>query len=468
MATSQGVQSKLGAGSAGVNRRQRFFSRCCLAHAGGLSHVQQTVVPSHPFGGSIAAGEPHAALAARDSLKAGGSAVDSAASLALALSVTMPSRASLWAGGVCPVHDTKKGERQAYSFIHPTSEEGEAPPPMLVRSLALMHAARGRLRWSAIPAAAERPAFLGHPVSRALAQDIRPAPVPAAAVFGGRPVGEGDLLVQPELAGIPGRMSVDGPGVLYSGPVAESLGQGTTAAVVRLEEAALGHTPSAQEPLFAEGDDWDAYFAAADASAGLAQAAMRPRLVEDDRIADGDRLSLPAAGGGTGFAVVDAYGLAIACGPTMNAPFGAARTAAGTGIAIAATRPESTVDPALSPFLVAHESGDDLRFVGAASGMGAEANGPVVALWAILEADTLESAVALPRAARGSVVVEASGPEVERARLGDAGFALTEVGKIGFVAAVRCRERAPGDKGGVCRAHADPRSAALAVQAFDE
>ena len=207
---------------------------------------------------------------------------------------------------------------------------------------------------------------------------------------------------------------------------------------------------------------------------------MWPRLAEDGRIADGDRRSLPVAmdgganaatGGGTGFAIVDSDGLAVACGLTMNALFGAGRTAADTGIAIAAPRPEGAVDPALSPFLVTRESGSDIRFAGAASGTGAESVGPVVALRTLMEADTLESAVALPRTARGPgrrAVVEAAVPEAARAGLREDGFTVVEAGKIGFVAAVQCKERARGDKGGICRAHADLRGAGLAVQVYGE
>ena len=454
-----------------------------LGACGGLSAIQPTIVPSQPYLGSVAAGEPNAALAARDILKAGGSAADAAAALAMTLAVTRPSRASLWAGGVCLVHDSSEGEQQAYSFIHPASGEGGAPPPMLVRGLALMHSAHGRLRWSAVPAAAERLALLGHPVSRAFAQDIMSAPGDAVAAFADRHIREGDTLVQPELARMLRRIRLNGPGALYSGPLAAMLMQGAAAAGYRLDKAALERAlPSRQEPLSVEGESWQAYFAADEASAGPRQAVSWPRLAEDDRVSDpaapllsveagGEAGGAPEAGGGTGFAVVDADGLAVACGLTMNAPFGSGRLAAGTGIAIAAPGPDGAADPALSPFLVTHESGNDVRFAGAASGMEAGRIGPVVALRTLMEADTLESAIARPRAVLGSgrqVLVETAAPDAARAGLREAGFALTEVERIGFVTAVRCRAKAPGDTGAVCRTYADPRGAGLSVQVFGE
>ena len=454
-----------------------------LGACGTVPGVDPAAAPRQNYLGSVVAGEPNAALTGRDILKAGGSAADAAAALAMTLAVTRPSRASLWAGGVCLVNDSKDGDQWVYSFIHPAGGEGEAPPPMLVRGVALMHAAHGRLHWGAVPAAAERLALLGHPVSRAFARDIRAAPERVATAFAGRPLGEGDLLVQPELGGILSRIRLAGPSALYGGSLAAELMRGAAAAGYRLDGAILGRgLPSGQEPLSAEGDAWRAYFAADEGSAGPGQAAFWAQLVEDDRIDDsaapvlpiadyGEAGEAPEAGGGTGFAVVDADGLAVACGLTMNAPFGTGRMAAGTGIAIAAPRPAGAADPALSPFLVTLDAGDEIRFAGAASGMGAGRIGPAVALRMLLEADTLEAAIASPRAVRGGgkeIAIEAAVPEAARAGLQEGGFVLSEVGRIGFVAAIQCQATAPGDPGPVCRGRADPRGAGLAVQAFGE
>ncbi len=446
--------------------------------------VVSTVVPDQRHLGSVVAGEPNAALAARDMLKAGGSAADAAAALAMTLAVTMPSRASLWAGGVCLVHHSEDGVQDVYAFTHPPGRDGEAPPPPLVRGLGLMHASHGRLRWSAVPAAAERLARLGHPVSRAFAQDLASAPDGLAAAFAGQTGGrlrEGVSLAQPQLAEVLGRIRLSGPGAPYSGPLAEALKRGAAAAGYRLDGAALqAALPSRQDALSAEGGSWQAYFAGEAASAGPQQAAAWPRLAGDDRTTDakegalalsiaaaGEAAGGPEAGGGTGFAVVDADGLAVACGLSMNAPFGTGRLAAGTGILIAASRPEGSVDPALSPFIVTGGSRDEVRFAGVASGMGAERIGIAVALRALAEADTLQSAIGRPRAVRGSgqqLFVEAAVPQAARAGLRTDGDALTEVGALGFVAAIHCPAGHVDDPGAVCDAQSDPRGAGLAVQ----
>ncbi len=463
-----------------------FLLPLLLGACGGVPGVDSPP-PRQTYLGSVVAGEPNAALAARDMLKAGGSAADAAAALAMTLTVTLPSRAGLWAGGVCVVNDTKKGEQWSYSFTHPAGREGEAPPPMLLRGMVLLHAAHGRLRWSTVPAAAERLALLGHRVSRAFARDIKAAPDKAATVLAGalagRPGMEGALLVQPELGRMLQQIRLDGLDALYSGSVTIALIRGAAAAGYRLDETALerGH-PSVQAPLSEAGYAWRAWFAADEASAGSSQAAFWRQLAEDDRVDDSDppvlllvpdneAVETPESGGGTGFAVVDVEGLAVACGLTMNAPFGTGHAVTGAGIAVAAPRPAGAPDPALSPFLVTFGSGDETRFAAAASGPGAARIGPVVALRTLLDADTLEAAITRPRAVRGAggqIAVEAAVPETVRAGWRQSGLTLAEVERAGLVAAIRCQDTGSNDAGQLCRAHADPRGAGLALQVFGE
>ena len=92
-----------------------------LAGCGSVEKVKSLVTgPSSPYLsgyiGEVAADEPRAALVARDILARGGNAADAATALGLALSVTLPSRASLGAGGACLAYDAAHGDQDAILF----------------------------------------------------------------------------------------------------------------------------------------------------------------------------------------------------------------------------------------------------------------------------------------------------------------------------------------------------------------
>jgi len=77
--------------------------------------------------------------------------------------------------------------------------------------------------------------------------------------------------------------------------------------------------------------------------------------------------NVPADLGSTGFAVADEMGGAAACAVTLNGPFGAGRTAAGTGVLLAASPagPAGVASAFLMPLV--GQGGNDL-FAGAAAG----------------------------------------------------------------------------------------------------
>ena len=146
-------------------------------------------LPTDPaFAGAVAADEPHAVLAAREVLAAGGSAADAAAALTFALAVTYPSAASLGGGGQCLVYARGEDEDRVASLDFLPGRQ--APPagggraiavPGTVRGMDALQARYGRLRWSQTLVAAERLAGLGHPASRALvarSRDRRRSAVP--------------------------------------------------------------------------------------------------------------------------------------------------------------------------------------------------------------------------------------------------------------------------------------------------
>lgn len=287
--------------------RQRIAAACLLllALAGCGSGPQVPLgKPGHVkgFAGLVAAEEPRAALVARDVLSAGGNATDAAAALGLALSVTLPSAASLGGGGACLLYDAPRDRIGALDFM----PAGGAPG--VARGLFALHAKYGRLRWEEIVVPAETLARFGAPASRALMRDASAAPnTPAAAFF--RNLKEGEPLTQIELAALLARLRVKGPGDLHAGESGEAFLSAAQAEGLPVGRAALRD--------------------------------MAPRWVEPEKRAAGDDVALLVPGasaaaasegqeqGRTGFAVMDGSGSLVACGLTMGRPFGSGRFAGG-------------------------------------------------------------------------------------------------------------------------------------------
>ena len=161
--------------------------------------------PAAVFVGGAAVDEPRAAMAARDVLAARGTAVDAVTAAYFTLSATLPSVATLGGGGACLVFDARLGRMEAVDF---TPRDAAAPAPMNARGFFVMQGRYGRARWEQLVGPAEALARFGHPVSRALAHDIAEnmsviAGSPELSRLlapGGRPLREGERLVQPALA----------------------------------------------------------------------------------------------------------------------------------------------------------------------------------------------------------------------------------------------------------------------------
>lgn len=197
------------------------------------------------FLGGVVSEEPRAALVAREVLSAGGSATDAAVALGFALSVSLPSRASLGGGGVCVTWNSARAELLGFAFPARTAGGGNmaddrpAAVPMLARGLFALHArGGGRLNFERLVSPAEAMARFGILTSRTLARDLSPVAAllardpSAAAVFvpGGRPLAEGDQMTQPELANTLGTIRGQGPGDLYQGALGRRIADASAAA----------------------------------------------------------------------------------------------------------------------------------------------------------------------------------------------------------------------------------------------
>lgn len=425
------------------------------------------------FIGAVAADEPLAALAAREVLATGGTAADAAVTLAFMLSVTLPSRASLGAGGACIAYrpgasSPGHGVPEAVMFVPvaPARNAGDRPAavPMLARGMYLLSARYGSKPFADLVAPAVQAASSGFSISRALARDLDQVRGPllqdpsVAAVFapGGTALGEGGVAVQPDLAATLAQLRRAGVGDLYQGLLAQKLAEASAQAGGPMTAEDLRRAvPALANPITVKAGDDQVAFLPPPADGGLGAAAAFLALehngIVSQSLADlsiatvatwrkdgGDPLKLLQAGGASGilpalpastsFVVLDHTGAAVACALTMDNLFGTGRIAPGTGIALAAS-------PAIKPLpmltaAVAWNSGRDaFRAAIAASGQNGAA---------------LAGAVALGQAMTGDLPPQVPVPDPGRSN------------------AIGCTQYLPGNDAS-CRVSSDVRGAGLAA-----
>lgn len=463
------------------------------ACGGDSQDAPRAVASARPFQGAVIADEPRAALIGRDVLLGGGSAADAAVATYFAMAVTQPSVATLGGGGVCTVYDGVTNRAEVIDFVaRAPRSQGIAAVPGNARGMYALSAKYGRLRWEQLLAPAEGLARFGVPVSRAFAQDIALGwgalsrePV-AFRVFGKppadfeqrvaraardrreaealraafRPLGEGDQLVQEDLANFISILRRNGGMDLHDGEAAQLYAAATARAQAPLTtadlagvlpqfEAALAtsaldmtlfappppaaagvmtaqvwammapqwrDTPAAQRPnLLAQATllaKWDRErWQRADASSGVPV----PQLLAGSRIAELQGLLRPAGRivpqsltppvrprplnpGMAKIVVVDRTGNIVACGMTANGLFGLARIAPGTGVVIAAaSNANDNGTQWLSPVVVARRSGPAI--LGAVASGGDVVPGVLAGalLGTLAERRSLADVVAEPR-----------------------------------------------------------------------
>ncbi|AQS85281.1 MAG: gamma-glutamyltransferase [Acetobacter aceti] len=391
--------------------------------------------------GNVVADEPHAALAAMTVLQRGGNAADAAAALGLALSVTLPSRASLGSGGACVAWRPEERAGRAFLFM-PTGDAPADPMmagakgradrpasiPMLVRGLFLMQLRYGSVDFAETAQPAITLARNGIEVGAQLAADLAVVQAPLLAdegarkIFGrsdGTVLKAGDIFSQRYLTGTLERIRSAGSGDLYTGALAqvlvasnETTGAGLTMGGLRsavpIETAPLtvtvGNVRASFVPPPADGGygmavAWKASEggqttgnAGARAIAGwragegrssvAALTEQAQALLDSGKISGGSGMpNLPAS---TSFAVVDRKGEAVACAVSMNNLFGTGRVAGSTGIVLgasAAHRPRPIL-----PAGIAHQDGEFLA-AATASGQADAADAAGAALSGALAGD---------------------------------------------------------------------------------
>lgn len=428
------------------------------------------------FLGGVVADEPRAALAGREVLSGGGTAADAAVAIGFAMSVTLPSRAGLGGGGACLAFagardSVNAGVPEAVLFVPAAGGGGGDRPsatPMLARGLFALHSRYGKRPFESLVSPAEQMARFGVSVSRAFARDLAVVAGPlsgnpgARAVFfrDGRPLGEGDTLVQGDLGATLASLRTAGVGDLYQGALARKLVESGSMQAETLRAA----LPKVVPPLTIRGPSGsNLSFLPPPLDGGLAAAGAYLALQENPAASDAANAralalaarfrqggltigadaaaslaqtlppgNLPALPASASFATLDRDGNAVVCVVSMNNLFGTGRVAPGTGMLIAAS-PDAVPPPLLSAAIAWNPN---VRAFRAAVGGSGQAGAPLATAFALAQALGDQRRVPVP--------MEQPVPDPGRANV------------------IECNRLLPSEEGS-CGWATDPRGAGLAI-----
>ncbi|WP_289019583.1 gamma-glutamyltransferase [uncultured Ornithinimicrobium sp.] len=183
----------------------------------------------------VSAGHPLASEAGVEMLEQGGTAVDAAIAAAFADAVVQPVTSGLGGGGAALV--AVDGEVTSFDYREVVNETGVIPPggagiPGFVAGMERLHAEHGQLPWEELLRPGIELAEDGVPVSGFLAMTLAipgvdgiTADLPHFRGADGAPLGEGDLLVQDELARTMTVLAEEGAEAFYEGTLAPRLTQ---------------------------------------------------------------------------------------------------------------------------------------------------------------------------------------------------------------------------------------------------
>jgi gamma-glutamyltranspeptidase/glutathione hydrolase len=267
--------------------RRALFAAFLLGWAGAASPSLPAPEPlaaqaAEGLKGVVAAGEPLASEAGLEILRAGGNVVDAAVAVGFALAVTHPEAGNLGGGGFLLyrrgadgqtifIDFREKAPRRATTDLYRGRDGKPAPERIAFGPLSvgvpgtvagLCHAAEryGTLPLARLVTPAVRLARQGIAVSAPLADSLAEAwswdtlskDPGASATFGrdGKPLTQGEVLRQPDLAKILEAIGERGTAAFYRGAYAERLAGGLQALGGVLETADLaGYRPVERPPL---------------------------------------------------------------------------------------------------------------------------------------------------------------------------------------------------------------------------
>jgi gamma-glutamyltranspeptidase/glutathione hydrolase len=385
----------------------------CSLDIGDIGSTVGLSGPSGTSGALVVGDEPFAVKTGAAILGQGGNAVDAAAAMYFALSVTYPVAAGLGGGGLCIVHDPAKNTTQEFDFeARDAGTPGPYAVPGNVRGFAVMQAVYGALPWQKVVSPAEVLARTGVPVSKALATrlseagDVIRLDAGLAAIYldeSGKPRTTGEVVVNSDLADTLAAIRIDGPEAFYSGAAAGKIAAYAGAEGGTVTRADLAATKAGQvTPRVVQiGSDYvflpanktgagafagvlfDNFTKAQSTSTGAKDLQAAVMWAMRQSLQDYHVTELPKDLGATGFATMDARGQAVACAVTMNGPFGSGRTVRGTGVTLAKAPSASASGLAsafLTPIIAARQADNPAELAGAGAG---GPNGSAAILYAL-------------------------------------------------------------------------------------
>jgi len=260
---------------------------------------------AHPDGAAIASGHSLATQAGMEILDKGGNAFDAAVAVSSTLAVVEPISSGLGGGGFFLLHDAKTG-KDVMLDARETSPESATPDQFLDKNGDLDRDRSVNGPWSAgipgLPAALVKLAREHGklPLSDSLAPAIRVAtdgfPVYARMARGyasrrevmnrypgtrevylrnGKPIAEGDIFKQPELAHTLQLLAANGFDGFYRGETGRKLLAGVKQAGGRwTAEELAGYTVKTREPIVFDYRGWKITTASPPSSGGIALASM--------------------------------------------------------------------------------------------------------------------------------------------------------------------------------------------------
>jgi gamma-glutamyltranspeptidase/glutathione hydrolase len=321
---------------------------------------------SEEFYGLITADEPQSVLVGKEILGKGGNAVDASVAMALAMSVSYPSKVSLTGGGVCQFYNPEEKNEPRVSTIEflPNAVSGEKiAVPALPRGLFALFAKGGSLRWEELVVPAENLARFGMPLSRALARDLNKYVsssktqqnpdgtivendvIKAFSTSENSMLKEGDLYKQLELSSVLTTIRTKGVGEFYSGLLEKRL--------VSLANDA-GHKVSYKD-FYGYSPVWKKSVATKELNETIYKTPYEEKQVFDGSF-------------GAGFVVTDLSGKTVSCSLTNGGLFGIGEKWGNTGLFFSS--PVDVKQNNVSNVVVVNENSKEFRFASAGFGKG--------------------------------------------------------------------------------------------------